>query len=83
MAISFTICALGGVLAPGLPIPHRTLELLLPGFRWISLQMFALGLIESFVYGVYAAGLLVLLHNFFASHWLTKTVHEPFTNRIS
>jgi hypothetical protein len=25
-AVSFTLCVLGGVLAPGLPIPHRTLE---------------------------------------------------------
>ena len=32
MAISLTICIAGGVLVPGLPIPHRTLELLLPGF---------------------------------------------------
>lgn len=66
MAISFTLCALGGVIAPGLPIPHRTLELLLPGFKWISPAAFVLGLAETFLYGVYAGGLLVLIHNFFA-----------------
>ncbi len=31
--VSFTLCVLGGVLAPGLPIRHQTLELLLPGFN--------------------------------------------------
>ena len=66
MAISFTICVVGGVLAPGLPIPHRTLELLLPGFIWVSPGMFVLGLAESFLYGVYVGLLFVSLHNFFA-----------------
>ena len=37
MGVSFTLCVLGGVLVPGLPIRHQTLELLLPGFTWISL----------------------------------------------
>ena len=65
MAITFTICVIGGVLLPALPIPHRTLELLLPGFVWISAKSFALGLVEVFLYGVYAAWLFVVLHNFF------------------
>jgi len=69
MAISFTICVIGGVLAPGLPIPHRTLELLLPGFIWVSPGMFVLGLAESFFYGVYVGLLFVPLHNFFARFW--------------
>ena len=66
MAITFTVCVIGGVIAPGLPIPHRTLELLLPGFTWISLASFALGLVETFLFGAYAAWLFVLLHNVFA-----------------
>ena len=66
MAISFTLCVVGGVIAPGLPIPHRTLELLLPGFTWISLGAFVLGLVETFLYGLYAGWLLVVLHNVFA-----------------
>ena len=66
MAISFTICVLGGVLAPGLPIPHRILELLLPGFVWISPTMFLLGLVESTFFGIYAAALFVGLHNVLA-----------------
>ena len=70
MGVSFTICVLGGVLVPRLPIPHQTLELLLPGFRWISLGSFALGLAESLFYGVYAAAVLVVVHNFFHRLWV-------------
>jgi ABC-type Fe3+ transport system permease subunit len=70
-AISFTVCVMGGVLVPGLPIPHKTLEFLLPGFTWISPTTFILGLVESVFYGVYAAVLLVVLHNFFARRWET------------
>ena len=78
MAITFTICVLGGVIAPSLPIPHRTLELLLPGFTWISLGSFVLGLVETFLFGVYAAWLFVSLHNFFARRW-TRTVRASIT----
>ena len=66
MSITYTVCVLGGVIAPAVPIPHRTLELLLPGFTWISLGSFVLGLVETFLFGVYAAWLLVSLHNLFA-----------------
>ena len=52
MGVSFTTCVLGGVVVPGLPVPHQTLELLLPGFRWISLGSFARGLTESSFYGM-------------------------------
>ena len=69
-AISFTLCVLGGVLAPGLPIPHRTLELLLPGFVWISPAAYVLGLAESVAYGLYAALVFVAIHNFFMRRWM-------------
>lgn len=69
MTVTFTICVIGGVIAPGLPIPHRTLELLLPGFTWISPRSFVLGLVETFFYGAYTGWLLVSLHNFFARRW--------------
>lgn len=79
MAISFTLCVLGGVIAPGLPIPHRTLELFLPGFTWISPGMFVLGLAETFLYGVYAGCLLILIHNFFARRWESTRQTLPST----
>ena len=66
MAVTFTICVLGGVLVPSLPIPHRTLELVLPGFRWISASAFLLGLVETALYGMYAGWLFATLHNVIA-----------------
>jgi hypothetical protein len=68
-AISFTLCVIGGVVAPGLPIPHRTLELLLPGFIWISPAAFILGLVESAGFGVYSGFLFAALHNLLARRW--------------
>lgn len=65
MVVTFTLCVAGGLVAPGLPIPHRTLELLLPGFKWISVTSFGLGLAETFVYGLYAGWLFAALHNLF------------------
>jgi hypothetical protein len=70
MGVTFTICVLGGILVPGLPIRHQTLELLLPGFTWISWGGFVLGLVESLFYGVYAAVVLVAVHNFFHQRWV-------------
>lgn len=79
MGVSFTICVLGGMLMPGLPIRHQTLELLLPGFTWISLGSFVLGLAESLLYGVCAAAVLVVVHktSFIGDGWgLTRRSKE-------
>lgn len=70
MGARFTICVLGGVPVPGLPIRHQTLESLLPGFSWISLGSFVLGLAESLFYGVYAVVVLVAVFNFFHRPWV-------------
>ncbi len=69
LATTFTLCVLAGVLVPVLPIPHQTLELLLPGFIWISPGAFVLGLIESFLYGVYVGLVFVPIHNLFWRRW--------------
>lgn len=66
LAISFSLCVLGGVLLPGLPIKHVILEALLPGFVWISPGAFVLGLTESFLFGAYLGLLFALLHNLFS-----------------
>jgi hypothetical protein len=69
LAMSFTLCVVGGLVAPGLPIRHVALQTLLPGFVWISPGAFLLGLVESFLYGVYAGLVFVPLHNLFARRW--------------
>ena len=39
---------------------------LLPGFTWITVQSFLLGLLEVFAYGVYFGLVFAPLYNFFA-----------------
>lgn len=62
-AITFLVCVVYGLLAP--PSLHMAgaLEVLLPGFRWLQPVGFLIGLVESFLYGAYAALLFVPLHN--------------------
>jgi len=65
--ISFVICILGYLVLPGLPIAHSALSIFLPGFQLLNWQSFALGLVESFIWGWYIAIIFVPLYNFFAA----------------
>ena len=38
---------------------------LLPGFKWITWQSFVLGLVESFLYGIYIGMVYAPLYNYF------------------
>ena len=68
-AISFVLCVAYGVAAPqGLHAP-QALEAVLPGFKWLTLIGFCLGLLESFIYGVYAGLVFVPIYNSFARRW--------------
>lgn len=65
LAISFALCVGFDLLFP----QHAMFEAwrgLLPGFEWISWGSFALGLVESYVYGWYVALIWVPLYNVFA-----------------
>jgi hypothetical protein len=68
--ITFTLCMLWDLALPAYAMT-RAWELVLPGFRGISLASFALGLVESFLYGVYAAVVFVPIYN-----WLSRRI-EP------
>jgi len=69
LVISYVICVLGYLLFPGLPIPHSTLSLLLPGFELLTWRTFLLGLVESFGFGWYIGLLFGSLYNFFVVRW--------------
>jgi hypothetical protein len=43
---------------------HQFLEQVLPGFKWLTWTGFAIGLVESFLYGAYAGIVYVPIHNF-------------------
>ena len=66
-AVSFVICILWGLLLPEQVHMHEFLQFVLPGFTWISFGSAALGLIESFLFGVYFGVIYVPIHN-----WLNR-----------
>jgi hypothetical protein len=43
--------------------------MVLPGFQWLTLTGFFLGLIESLLYGVFAGVVFVPIYNLFARRW--------------
>ena len=46
----------------------KVLEAVLPAFKWLTFGGFCLGLIESFLYGVYAGLVFVPIYNFLARY---------------
>jgi len=63
--VSYTICIVGYLLLPGLPVMHEFLAILLPGFTLLTWYTFFLGLIESFLWGWYIAIVFGAIYNFF------------------
>jgi hypothetical protein len=63
--ISFALCVGYGLLVPAFH-PSWLLEAVLPGFKWLSLGSFVLGLIETAIYGAWAGLLYSTLYNYFA-----------------
>ncbi len=65
MAISFIICVLYGLIVPkNLHGMSAFLESVLPAFKWLTFGGFILGLIESFLYGIYTGIVFVPIYNF-------------------
>ena len=64
--ISFVVCVGYGLITPETLHMHAFLEQVLPGFKWLTLPGFLIGLVESFLYGAYAGLVYVPVYNFFA-----------------
>lgn len=64
-AITYTLCVIFDLIFPGMSM-YQTWLRLLPGFNWLTWGSFFLGLIESFLYGIYTALIFVPLYNFFS-----------------
>ena len=71
-AISFIFCVIFGLITPESIHMHQFLEIVLPGFKWISVGGFFLGLIESFAWGVYIGLVYTPVYNFFFKRWGNK-----------
>ena len=68
-AISFLVCV-----AYGLVVPHglgmqQFLEMVLTAFKWLTWWGFLLGLLESFLYGVYAGLVFCPIYNLLYRRW--------------
>jgi hypothetical protein len=66
-AITYLLCVAWCSVAPEGWHVREFLELMLPGFVWISLGSFVLGLVESILTGAYAGALAAFLHGKFSN----------------
>ena len=60
---TFVACIVYGLIVPAAFHASQLLEQLLPGFRWLTLGSFLLGLVETLAYGAYAGTVFTLIHN--------------------
>ncbi|WP_339825637.1 DUF5676 family membrane protein [uncultured Arenimonas sp.] len=63
LALSFVLCVGFGLVAPGNFHMKTLLETVLPGFQWLSPGAFALGFVESLLWGLYLGGGYAWVHN--------------------
>jgi uncharacterized protein DUF5676 len=68
LAITYMLCVLYHIVFPNQTVTEMWFAMF-PGFTWLNWQSFVLGLIESAVYGWYAALVFGPLYNFFATRW--------------
>jgi len=64
LTVSYVFCILFGLAIQG-PGMQLLLPMLLPGFEWLSLQSFFIGLIWVIAFGAYIAVLFVPIFNYF------------------
>ena len=63
-AVTFVVCVVYGLLVPKAFHAVQLLEIAFPGFQWLSVGSFVLGIVESFLYGAYAGLVFVPIYNF-------------------
>jgi hypothetical protein len=68
-AIAFVVCVIYGLVTPQSLHMSEFLEMLLPAFRWLTWWGFLLGLVESFLYGVYAGLVYCPIYNWLYRRW--------------
>ncbi len=68
-ALTFVVCVVYGLLVPKAFHTVQLLEMTLPGFKWLSFGSFVLGLVESFLYGVYTGLVFTPIYNYFSRRW--------------
>ncbi len=74
-AVSFILCVIYGLIVPSSLHMASALEAVLPAFKWLTVQGFLLGLVESFLYGAYTGIVFVPIYNFLSRRWGVKATH--------
>ncbi|WP_417490321.1 DUF5676 family membrane protein [Maricaulis sp.] len=65
LLVTYLLCIIFGLIAPGQFHMHEAWAPLLPGFEWLTPQGVLFGAIGSFLYGWYTAVLFVPLYRLF------------------
>lgn len=69
--ITYLLCIIFGLVFPENWHEFRQLlEMFFPGFKWLSLGSFFIGLVETFLYGFYIAGVFIPILNYFCNKML-------------
>ncbi|MFQ5585352.1 MAG: DUF5676 family membrane protein [Thermodesulfobacteriota bacterium] len=64
LSITYLLCISFDLIFPGYAM-YESWVRLLPGFTWLTWWSFFLGLIESFIYGIYFGLVFAPLYNYF------------------
>ena len=67
--ITFVVCVLYGLVVPASLSAHQSLEQLLPGFKWLTVSGFVIGLMWSIVFGLYVGWLFSKIYNGLHKRW--------------
>ncbi|HET8576883.1 MAG TPA: DUF5676 family membrane protein [Methylomirabilota bacterium] len=62
-AVTYVLCILYGLIAPKGLHATQLLEWMLPGFTWLTVGSFLLGVAETFLYGAYLGLSFTLIYN--------------------
>lgn len=65
LAVTFTLCVAFDLLFPAYAM-NSSWGMLLPGFKWLSVTSFVIGLLEAYIYGWYIAIVFVPIYNWFS-----------------
>ncbi len=67
--VSYVVCVVYGLVVPETFHMVQFLEITLPGFKWLTVGSFVIGLVESFLYGVYGGLVYTPIYNFYQRKW--------------
>ena len=67
--LTYLVCVVYGLIVPESFHMVQFLEIALPGFKWLSIGSFFIGLVESSLYGVYAGLVYTPIYNFYNKKW--------------